>query len=114
MDAWIKLRHTVSLPWHTFINIIFDFTVLQEVNMDCFLCNLLRENPKFREKREGTKKFSEEILRSCKQFLKARIHYQHKYKDVVLPDSWNDEIIGYHSSCYKEFRVKAKYLSYER
>lgn len=82
--------------------------------MECFLCNVLRENPKFREKREETKKFSKEILLSCKQFLNARKHYNHKYMNVILPESWDDEIIGYHSSCYKEFRVKAKYLSYER
>ncbi|RVE41875.1 hypothetical protein evm_013483 [Chilo suppressalis] len=81
--------------------------------MECFLCTVLRGKPKFREKREEIKKISKEILLSCKQFLKARKHHRHKYNDVILPASCDDEIIGYHSSCYKEFRVKAKYLTYE-
>lgn len=82
--------------------------------MECFLCNVLCENPTFREKREEVKKFNKDIWLSCKTFLSARKRHQHKYRDVVLPENWYDEVIGYHSSCYKEFRVKSKYLSYER
>lgn len=82
--------------------------------MECFLCNLLCGKPNFREKREDIKKLSKEILLSCKTFLKARKQHNHKYHDVVLPESWNNELIGYHASCYKAFRVKSKYLFYER
>ncbi|CAH1106585.1 unnamed protein product [Psylliodes chrysocephalus] len=75
--------------------------------------NLLCENPTFREKREEIK-FNRDIWLSCKTYLSARKHHQHKYCDALLPERWNDEVIGHHSSCYKEFIVKSKYLSYER
>lgn len=82
--------------------------------MECFLCSVLCDNPRFREKREEIKKFSQEILLSCRTFLSARKHHKHKYSNVVLPENWNDDIIGYHSSFYKEFRVKSQYLCYQR
>lgn len=78
--------------------------------MECFLCNSLVDKPGFREKREKIKKFTPDIWNSCKLYLKSR----HKYSDVIFPESYDDEIIGYHSSCYKEFNVTKKYLLNER
>lgn len=61
--------------------------------MECFLFKLFSKRLKFREKREEATKFSKEIFLSWKEFLKVRIHPGHKYKDMILPDSWDDEII---------------------
>ncbi|CAK1597760.1 unnamed protein product [Parnassius mnemosyne] len=80
--------------------------------MECFLCNSLRKDERFRPKRELIKKFTKEIYASCKSILNARIHFKHKFSDVILPESWDDEVIGYHFKCYKDFRVATKYLQY--
>lgn len=53
------------------------------------------ENPNFREKREEVKDFHNDIWLSYKTFLSAQKYQQHKYKDVVLRERWNVEIIDY-------------------
>lgn len=74
--------------------------------MECFLCNSLSEQPGFREKKEEIKTFSKEIWQLCQVYLEARKHFGHKYKSAILPETWDDEVVGYHSSCYKDFIVK--------
>lgn len=74
--------------------------------MNCFMCRC--------DNNEEVKKFTENILSACRKYLEARKLRDYKYQDAALPDTFGDEIIGYHSSCYKQFRVKSEYLIHDR
>lgn len=80
--------------------------------MECFLCKIRAK--KDRRTTEEVKPFDPDILKSCDTFLQARKFHKHKYCDAVLPLNCLSEDIGYHSSCYKDFMVKKKYLLHER
>lgn len=64
-------------------------------------------------KREEIKKFGEKIFLACKSYLEARKRYGQKYQNAELPQTWDDDILGYHSSCYKDFKVKKQFLQQE-
>ncbi|KAL7296864.1 hypothetical protein TKK_0010258 [Trichogramma kaykai] len=84
--------------------------------MECFLCTLLsKNNPKFKLKGKKLKIFKDEvILNNCKKFKKARDFDCFEYAGAVLPENTWDPSIGYHSSCYKLFRVKNESLLPEK
>lgn len=68
--------------------------------MKCFLC----------EGDENVHKFTASILEKCKLYLISRKKHNHKFSDVILPETCEDDSIGYHSHCYKLFYVIKKYL----
>lgn len=48
--------------------------------MECFICNVSRENPGFREKREEIKNFTKGIWDLCRLYLKI---FFERFKAVI-------------------------------
>lgn len=82
--------------------------------MDCFLCKLKKkENSNYTPLREDVKKFTNVLLTNCQKYKQARWHHKHKYSGADVPKTIVDaekSNVGYHSTCYKDFKVKTQFL----